>query len=130
MGLKSNQKNLHKQAQQLIETAVPLSEARHTENVQGRQTQRTVRVYLAPLSLPERWQSSGMTRIVWVKREGIRKGNPFLHEHFYPSNWNLDAPEFLEMIRHHWQIENGLHWVKDVTLKEDHPPRAWRVCSD
>ena len=27
------------------------------------------------------------------------------------------------MIRHYWQIENGLRWVKDTTLKEDRPPR-------
>ena len=40
------------------------------------------------------------------------------------------------MIRQHWQIENGLHWVKDVTLKEDCPtnrgiaaPISWAVFS-
>ena len=122
VGLKRNQKNLYQQAEQLTLTTVPLSESTHIEQKHGRQTQRTVRVYAAP-ELPQRWASSGITRIVWVKREGIRKGKPFLHEHFYLSNWDLDASEFLEAIRNHWQIENGLHWVKDVTLKEDYPPR-------
>jgi predicted transposase YbfD/YdcC len=25
----------------------------------------------------------------------------------------------MQMIRGHWSIENGLHWPKDVVLKED-----------
>ena len=123
VGLKRNQKNLYQQAEQLMFTTVPLSEATHVEKKHGRQTQRTVRVYAVPGDLPKRWDSSGITRIIWVRREGIRKGKPFLHEHCYLSNWDLDASDFLEEIRQHWQVENGLHWVKDVTLKEDYPPR-------
>lgn len=30
-----------------------------------------------------------------------------------------DAKIFYEGIRSHWQIENGLHYVKDVTFRED-----------
>ncbi|MDO8673756.1 MAG: ISAs1 family transposase, partial [Dehalococcoidia bacterium] len=30
-----------------------------------------------------------------------------------------DAARLLELKRGHWQIENGLHYVKDVTLGED-----------
>jgi len=31
----------------------------------------------------------------------------------------MDAKEFARGIRHHWGIENRLHYVKDVTFKED-----------
>lgn len=123
VGLKANQNKLWLQAQQLTETTAPLSETTHQEQTHGRLTQRCVRVYRAPTDLAKRWQDCGITRIIWVKRAGIREGQPFIQEHFYLSNWDLDASAFLAVIRHHWQIENGLHWVKDVTLTEDNPPR-------
>lgn len=30
-----------------------------------------------------------------------------------------DARRLLELVRGHWLIENRLHWVRDVTLRED-----------
>lgn len=30
-----------------------------------------------------------------------------------------DAKRLLELVRGHWRIENGLHWVRDVTMGED-----------
>jgi predicted transposase YbfD/YdcC len=30
-----------------------------------------------------------------------------------------DAELLLALSRNHWQIENGLHWVRDVTMGED-----------
>lgn len=30
-----------------------------------------------------------------------------------------DAKRLLELVRGHWEIENGLHWVRDVTMGED-----------
>jgi predicted transposase YbfD/YdcC len=32
---------------------------------------------------------------------------------------NADAARLLQINRDHWQIENGLHYVRDVTLGED-----------
>lgn len=124
VGLKTNQKTLYEQMQHLAVTAPPLSTATQAfEQTHGRQVQRTVWVYAVPGDLPKRWATCGITRIIWVKRTGMRSDKPFEEMHCYLSNWNLDAVEFLSLIRQHWQIENGLHWVKDVTLHEDYPPR-------
>jgi hypothetical protein len=38
--------------------------------------------------------------------------------------FELDRPARLaDLLRGHWAIENGLHWVRDVTFAED----AWKV---
>jgi len=123
VGLKANQKKLYQQMQQLAQQALPLSQTTQTETLHGRHTQRTVNVYAAPPDLPNRWVKAGITRSIWISRQGIRNGQPFQENHCYLSNLNLEAPAFLDLIRSHWHIENGLHWVKDVTLKEDYPPR-------
>ena len=38
---------------------------------------------------------------------------------FYISSLSVDAYAFNIGIRRHWGIENRLHYVKDVTFKED-----------
>jgi predicted transposase YbfD/YdcC len=35
------------------------------------------------------------------------------------SEQQADAKRLLELVRGHWRIENGLHWVRDVTMGED-----------
>ena len=38
---------------------------------------------------------------------------------FYIGSITPDATGFARAARQHWSIENGLHWVLDVILRED-----------
>ena len=124
IGLKTNQPKLHALAQQLRQTQRALDLASELDCTHGRRIRRTVAVYaVANEQLPKRWRGCGITCIAWVIREGLRPDKPYDEEHFYLSNGRDCAQTLLALVRDHWQIENGLHWVKDVTLKEDEPPR-------
>jgi predicted transposase YbfD/YdcC len=39
--------------------------------------------------------------------------------HYHVSSRALTAPAYLDGARAHWAVENGLHWVLDVTFDED-----------
>ncbi len=44
---------------------------------------------------------------------------PKLEQRYYIGSRHLAPAEVAEAVRSHWGIENQLHWVLDVTMKED-----------
>ena len=123
VGVKANQKTLYQRAQQIAQQSLPLSVDVQVETTRARQVRREVALY-QPTQLLERRSKCNIQSIIGVKRTGTRQGKPFCEQHYYLSNRIETAAEFAAFICAHWQIENGLHWVKDVTLKEDYPDRV------
>lgn len=120
IALKANQGKLFKALQVHFEQAQPLSVECHVEHSRDRHIERRVKVLNPPPKIDPAWV--GIQRVVQVKRRGTRSGKSFEETMLYISSLKLDAPEFAQRIRDHWQIENNLHWVKDVVLGEDQAP--------
>jgi predicted transposase YbfD/YdcC len=120
IAIKANQGNLFKLLQAHFEQADSVSVDTQVERTRQRHTQRIVTVFMPPVEVDPAWV--GVQRVVKVERSGTRSGKPFNETMFYLSSLKADAREFAQRIRHHWHIENRLHWVKDVVLAEDNAP--------
>jgi predicted transposase YbfD/YdcC len=61
-----------------------------------------------------------LTSIGMIEAERQEPGKPASRQtRFYIGSIAADAIEFAHAARQHWGIENGLHWVLDVILRED-----------
>jgi Transposase DDE domain len=66
------------------------------------------------------WPAIG--QVFWLRRERTVNGVTSVEDLYGISSLSrerADAGRFLELLREHWGIENGLHYVRDVTLGED-----------
>lgn len=118
--VKGNQQTLFNQLKSQFEQLPPLSIDHQREQTRDRVTHRTVSVLDQIPAIDPQWV--GIQRIIRVERTGTRAGQPYDETMFYISSLTLDAVGFAQKIRAHWHIENRLHWVKDVVLKEDETP--------
>lgn len=120
LAVKGNQPKLFEHLQAQFEHRTPERVDDQTEQVRDRITRRTVSVLTADTDLDAAW--IGVQSFVRVERTGIR-GTEAMHETmFYISSLTPDARKLGTWIRNHWQIENRLHWSKDVVLREDSSP--------
>lgn len=87
------------------------------EQNKGREELRTISVSDCLDGISEEW--IGLKQVVKVSR--IIKGKKHKHTEtaYFISSLKGQSTFYNEGIRAHWSIENSLHRVKDVTLKED-----------
>lgn len=69
---------------------------------------------LDPDSVWSKFSSVGM-----VESIRLSDGKTTVETRYFISSLIKNAEEFSNAVRSHWGIENSLHWVLDVALKED-----------
>ena len=123
--VKENQKTLFHDCQTIAQMAAPQDRYQEpTTKARNRIESRKVEVF-RPLNLTHADKWSLVEVIVKVDRRRLvfdakaKVWQPSDETSFYISTTVLSARTFSEGIREHWQIENGDHHVRDVTLAED-----------
>jgi predicted transposase YbfD/YdcC len=73
--------------------------------------------YLQSLKGASKWK--GLRSIAMVTATRITDKKTTVKNRYYISSLPSKAEKLLQVARRHWSIENELHWVLDVALKED-----------
>ena len=73
--------------------------------------------YLDYLRRADHWSHlTSLVKLLTVRRFA---GKTSVEIRYFISSWQASASDFLDRIRDHWQIENGLHWILDIAFRED-----------
>ncbi|NDV84985.1 ISAs1 family transposase [Bacteroides sp. 51] len=117
--IKKNQPNLYNQT--CVNTSDEqraISICEETTCKRGRVEYRKVLLYKDISGISEQWV--GLKRLIRVERTVTCKGKQRRETAYYITSLATRKAEVVaKHIRNHWGIENRLHWVKDVSMKED-----------
>lgn len=69
--------------------------------------------------IPMRDNWKDLSWVVKVESERSVKGKTSIEHRYYISSATRSADQILEATRVHWQVENQLHWILDVSFRED-----------
>ncbi len=96
------------------------------DQAHGRYETRTYFQLPVPRDLAGRDSWKGLKTIGMVISDCIREGKAHLEVRYYISSLPLGVKRFAHAIRSHWGIENGCHWILDMTYREDES----RICHE
>jgi predicted transposase YbfD/YdcC len=124
LALKGNQGTLHEAIIEHIDERLDgdLAGAREyvtTEKGHGREETRTYLQLPAPKNLPGFAQWKGLKSIGVVTSRCLRDGKETIEVRYYISSLAVSVKKFAHAVRSHWGIENGCHWILDLTYRED-----------
>ena len=114
MTVKANMPTLYKQLRKLPWAAIPAVSAVSTGH--GRRARRTIKAALAPS-----WIGfDGAAQVAQLRRTVTQNGKKTVEVvYLITSDRDAGPATLAAWVRSHWEIENRLHWVRDVTYLED-----------
>lgn len=127
LAVKENQPTLHGEIKSFFDDAAPetLDTYIECDKGHGRIEQRRSEVSHAidwmtgNRRFPGEYRFAKIAAIIRVEAR-IEHKHLCTHERrYYISSRSLTAAQAAKAVRAHWRIENALHWVLDVTFKED-----------
>jgi predicted transposase YbfD/YdcC len=123
LALKGNQGTLYEDVRTLLnEPGSKLqNQARTVEADHGRIETRDAHLVtdLTWLQEQHHWPDLACVGKVTARREDKVTGAVQTQDRYYLVSRVMPAQEFLELVRAPWAIENSLHWVLDVVMRED-----------
>jgi predicted transposase YbfD/YdcC len=124
LALKGNQTLLYQEVidyfDDALRTGAELSYHQSVDKGHGRLETRHVWTSTDLGWMTERKRWTGLRSIVMVERKRQVGERTSTERGYYLSSHELTAERAAELVRGHWAIENGLHWVLDVVFDEDH----------
>ena len=126
LALKGNQATLHEDVKLFFEEAqkhqfkdLPCEYHRTDDKGHGRLEVRHhwTTTHIDWLLETHHW--TGLKSIGMVTSERTINGKTSTETRYFISSLQMNAETFARLIRSHWSIENNLHWVLDVTFRED-----------
>ena len=122
LALKANQPSLHDDVRRFLADPQRPADATHrtVDAEHGRIETRTSAVCTDIGWLQQQHAWPGLSAIGQVVRTRETGTKVSTETAYYLLSTALSAERFGEVARAHWGIENGLHWVLDVTMNEDH----------
>lgn len=127
LAVKDNQPTLHAEVRAAFAAApspmLPHREVTTTGDDHGRVERRTVSVLPAAVYLSPSTRAAwlGLRTLIQVLRVVTCKATGGVTQEvaYYISSLRPNPTRLGDLIRGHWRIENGLHWVLDVVFRED-----------
>src|SRR5512135_2529935 len=114
MTVKANMPTLYRQLKKLPWAAVPAFSAVSTDH--GRRARRTIKAARAPAWI----EFDGAAQIAQLRRTVTKNGRKTVEiVYLITSDRDAGPATLAAWVRRHWEIENRLHWVRDVTYQED-----------
>jgi predicted transposase YbfD/YdcC len=120
LALKGNQETLHDDVRRFLDDPqTPLAQATDTDKGHGRIETRTAAVTTDIAWLQDSHDWPGLAAIGKITATREIDGRISVETRCYLLSHAFAPERFNTIVRSHWGIENGLHWVLDVIMDED-----------